>query len=295
VFEPDDLDAGFAELDRRFLALLAATDPECASVWSTVCRSYDVFNRRDSEAQWSLFGDDYRFVDHRVGSFGTLDAAGTAALTEAIVDVEPDVWARVIAVDGITPSGALILVHGSEGAFESMTWQVAAISGDRAQRTDNFAADQYHDALARFAELERDTPEIPSNKCTELFERMHDLYHAQDWDAYAPILTDDVTYEDRRPVVRNTLHGRTAYVALMRGLGESGVTNLDDVLVATRGDRLALYRTTTHGRHSYSYEVTVLGIYECDDAGRLRSFTVFDADDLPVAMTDLDGRYLGVG
>jgi hypothetical protein len=28
----------------------------------------------------------------------------------------------------------------------------------------------------------------------------------------------------------------------------------------------------------------VLGIYECDDAGRLGSFTVFDGDDLTSAM-----------
>jgi hypothetical protein len=36
----------------------------------------------------------------------------------------------------------------------------------------------------------------------------------------------------------------------------------------------------------------VLGIYECDDAGRLGSFTVFDGDDLTSAMHDLDQRYL---
>ena len=58
VFDPDDIDAAFAELDARYLAGEAAAH---AHTWSVIARAYAALNRRELPATTP----DWVNVDHR--------------------------------------------------------------------------------------------------------------------------------------------------------------------------------------------------------------------------------------
>ena len=58
VFDPDDIDAAFAELDARYLAGEAAAH---AHTWSVIARAYAAFNRHELPATTP----DWVNIDHR--------------------------------------------------------------------------------------------------------------------------------------------------------------------------------------------------------------------------------------
>ncbi len=60
VFDPDDIDAAFEELDARYLAGEAAAH---AHTWSVIAEAYAAFNRRELPATTP----DWVNIDHRRG------------------------------------------------------------------------------------------------------------------------------------------------------------------------------------------------------------------------------------
>ena len=61
VFDPDDIDAAFEELDARYLAGEAAAH---AHTWSVIAQAYAAFNRRELPATTP----DCVNIDHRRGT-----------------------------------------------------------------------------------------------------------------------------------------------------------------------------------------------------------------------------------
>jgi hypothetical protein len=80
VFDPDDIDAAFAELDARYLAGEAAAH---AHTWSAIAGIYAGFNRREPPATTP----DSVYIDHR--PLQTLGAVDLVTATRSIWDVAP--------------------------------------------------------------------------------------------------------------------------------------------------------------------------------------------------------------
>ena len=104
IFDPDDIDAAFAELDARYLAGEAAAH---AHTWSVITQAYAALNRRELPPTTP----DWVNIDHRRG---TAFAPGDmTAYIRAAWDVTPDINIYIEAVHRLTDLGAVVThVHG---------------------------------------------------------------------------------------------------------------------------------------------------------------------------------------
>jgi class 3 adenylate cyclase/tetratricopeptide (TPR) repeat protein len=161
VFDGDDLDGAYRQLDRQYLDLLDQRDSALAGVWASVCQYSDAFNRR----AWTSFNksvaDDFTMVDHRVASFGTVTGAVAKALRDAVVDVSPVLRQRFVHIAEIGPFGVLCLAN-SEGAvapepggnYDKPAWMVIWVKDGRVSRHEVFALEGETEARARFVALQ---------------------------------------------------------------------------------------------------------------------------------------------
>ena len=99
IFDPDDIDAAFAELDARYLAGEAAAH---AHTWSLIAQTYAAFNRRELPPTTP----DWVNIDHRRG---TAFAPGDAIpYIHATWDVTPDISIYIEAVHRLSGLGAVV-------------------------------------------------------------------------------------------------------------------------------------------------------------------------------------------
>jgi hypothetical protein len=111
----------------------------------------------------------------------------------------------------------------------------------------------------------------------------------------AGILADDISAEDRRPVLGGgTRHGRDINIGDWRTIAEIGFTNITSTLLATRGNRLALSRflISTADQRPEAFHNDVLGIVEVNADNRISAGIMFDHNDIGAAFDELDARYL---
>src|SRR5258708_24877275 len=99
---------------------------------------------------------------------------------------------------------------------------------------------------------------------------------ARDWASYAAGLADEVVLEDRRRLFRFRADGRDAVVEFARSVVAIGVTAVDVLTIATRGDLLSLTRDVHRGAQG---ETEVLQVQELAVDGRFVGAWFFDADD----------------
>ncbi|WP_081282506.1 BTAD domain-containing putative transcriptional regulator [Mycobacterium asiaticum] len=147
IFDPDDMDAAFAELDARYLAGEAATH---AHTWSLIARECTDFNRRESPAA------DWTMVDHR--KFAIIEAADLPAAVRGIWDVTPDLVMRIEAVHHLCDLGAIVTYSalGSSPDGVDAEWHVInllTIEAGRIDRCEIFDEADLDAALTRFDEL----------------------------------------------------------------------------------------------------------------------------------------------
>ena len=154
IFDPDDIDAAFEELDARYLAGEAGAH---AHTWSLVAGVYTALNRREFPATTP----DCVNVDHRrVTAFAPGDAA---PYIRALWDVAPDVKFYIEAVHRLSDLGAVVThtVHGTTQEGFEAEWreiELATVDGDQFNRSELFDEADIDAALARFDELSRPAP-----------------------------------------------------------------------------------------------------------------------------------------
>jgi ketosteroid isomerase-like protein len=149
IFDPDDLDAAFDELDAHYAAGEAAAH---AATWSEVCQSVAAWNSRDGNRIKSRYTDDFTFVDHRPLGFGTLNRAGWVESVRSLAELSPDYRLRVVAVLELADGGAALIrwLTGSQvvgGDFDSPAATVVAFREGRCHRFEAFALDDAARAL----------------------------------------------------------------------------------------------------------------------------------------------------
>jgi hypothetical protein len=290
LFDLDDTDAAFDELDARYLVGEAAA---YAHTWSLVAQIYARFNRREllpTVPNWES-------VDHRSGiASARFDAIGYA---HAAWSTTPDVKAYVEAVHQLSNLGAVItcvtLGTSREGfAAEWRDIHLMTIEGDLAKRLELFDEGDLDAALARFEEFERPVRQLNNEAC-RTSERFVRSFATGDWDGLADTVARDFILDDRRRVVgAGVRHGRDAEIEDLRAFTEVGLTNVAFTVLAIRGERLVLSRSSLRSgvRESDEVHTDMLSLAEVDTDSRMSAAVLFDPDDIDSAFEELNIRYL---
>ena len=151
VFDPDDIDAAFAELDARYLAGEAAAH---AHTWSVIARGL----RRAQPARASA--DDAGLGQRRPPASDTIAPGELSAYIRAGGTSTPDLSIHVEAVHRLSDLGAVV-THASHGTSQEgfdAEWRVIdllTVDGDLINRCELFDEADLDAALARFDELSR--------------------------------------------------------------------------------------------------------------------------------------------
>ena len=196
VFDPDDLDAAFAELDARYLAGEAAPH---AHTWSVVVGVFSALNRQEIPPATP----DWVNIDHRRGTpFASSDLK---AIVTTSKNITPESAAISKSVHALSDLGAVFttgLFGTSPEGFDA-EWRIVklqTVDGDRMNRCEMFDEADIDTAIARFDELSRPAPQL-ENAASRVNELLNASFTARDWTAMAEILADDSYGDDRRRVV----------------------------------------------------------------------------------------------
>lgn len=286
VFDADDLDSAFEELENRYLAGEAAAH---AHTWSAVARAYDRDNRHEIPGMTA----NSVFVDHR--AVLTTEPEKLQAYLPAVWDLMPDINVYIEAVHQLSDTGAVI-THVARGAsqdgFEAewRTINVGTVEGDLMNRVEVYDEADIDAAIARFDELSR--PAL-KNAASQAYERICEHLDARDWDALAELTAENISVDDRRRVVNaGVISGRKANIESTRALAEVGFTLTMPSVIATRGARLALLRVRVSGSDPEAVANDALNIVELDFDRRVAADVIFDLEDIDAAFAELESRYL---
>ncbi|MFZ0834440.1 MAG: hypothetical protein WAM92_15440, partial [Mycobacterium sp.] len=204
VFDPDDIDAAFAQLDARYLAGEAAAH---ARTWSAIAGTYASIRRHEFPAMTP----DCANIDHRRA---TAFAPGElTAYIRAGWDIGQTIRPYVEVVHRLSDVGAVVsyTAHGTSKDGFDAAWReiaVTTVEGDRVNRCELFDEADLDAALARFEELHPRTPRL-ENAATRVYERLRASFTSRDWTAMAEILADETSLDDRRRIVNGgVLQGR---------------------------------------------------------------------------------------
>nr|WP_197515068.1 AAA family ATPase [Mycobacterium sp. 1245805.9] len=288
VFDVDDFDSAIAELDARYLAGEAAPH---AHTWSVIAEGYAAFNRRELAPTTP----DWVCVDHRRGA--AFAAGDFIAYIQAAWDDSPDTKIHIAAVHRLSNIGAVVthVAHGiSQGGFDA-EWRdvfLLTVEGDLINREELFSEADVDDALTRFDQLNRSAPRL-ENAASQAVDRYWTHFAARAWDALAEVLADNIFVDDRRGVVNaGVRHGRDAEIANLRAVADAGFAHMTSVMMAARGERLILVRTSGHEGGSEEFLSEGLGVVEINSHNQIAAIVVFDLDDTDAAFAELDARYL---
>jgi hypothetical protein len=165
----------------------------------------------------------------------------------------------------------------------------------RFSRFDVYGPDQVHLARARFEELRAASarPEEPfANAATRVFEESFHCARRRDWARHARRLAPRFRFVDRRRLVQLELDAER-YLEYVRELGDMAVARYQVVLLATRGERLALFWTHNELAEGDvgSSEIDSLQLVEVSERDEIDALVRFDDDAKDAAYAELDARY----
>nr|WP_082929738.1 BTAD domain-containing putative transcriptional regulator [Mycobacterium sp. 1164966.3] len=287
VFDSDDLDAAFEELDARYVAGEAATNSD---TWSVITKVFASMSRRELPPTTP----DWVNVDHR--RLAITEAGGLEAALRSLWELMPELNFRIEAVHRLSDLGAVFtrVATGTSQDGLDAEWrctELMSVGGNLLSRAEVFDEDDLDAALARFDELHLQTPR-PENAASQVEQHFWDHFAAHDWDAMAELLSDEILMDDRRRVVRAGLwYGREAVITNMRAVSEAGL-RITVTVVATRGERLALYRAVNRDVRHDEFYTEMFSIVEIDADNKIKAHIAFDVDNIDAAVEELDARYL---
>jgi ketosteroid isomerase-like protein len=290
LFDFDDIDAAFEELDGRYLACEAAA---CGETWSIITRGYAAANRHELVATPS----DFVSVDHR--GLALIGSGDFIPYLRSIFDATADISAYVEEVHRLKAWGA-VFTHVGKGTTEEgfdAEWRLISlviVDGYQLRRGEMFDERDLDAALARFDELSRPTPRL-ENAATRTYDRFNAYLADRDWDAMAEMMTDDACHDDRRRVVSaGVQRGRDAQIANLRAVVDVGDATVDIDVMAIRGERLAVTRTHVSAvdRAAETFGLEMITVIEIDTDNRITAGVLFDVDDINAAFVELETRYV---
>lgn len=291
LFDVDDVDAAFAELETRYLAGEAA---EHADTWKVFIDSYAALKRGEIPSTT----DDFVDIDHR--SLVPIETGELITYLNAFVNDLAVDNVYVESAHRLTDLGAVV-THVATGTSQdgfAAEWRVvyfATLDRGLINRTEVFEEADLDTALARFDELAESKPRL-GNAASITLARFQHCFSAQDWDAIAETVAPDFLIADRRRAINSGVErGRDAVIELIRNTTDSGTTHVESTTVATRGTRLLLARASYSGDDhgpEQAFRTELLSVVEANGDGKLSAQVVFDVDDVNAAFAELEKRYL---
>jgi ketosteroid isomerase-like protein/tetratricopeptide (TPR) repeat protein len=304
IFAPSRLGDAVARLYERHAELLSegpARDRAAA-----VARSLAIIAGPIDLERWATaLAPTVRFVDHRI--FGTWAASDRAEALQHFrlqLDLAPDFAHRLDDVVAVEPHTLVVrdtyygTARESGGAFENLLCNVWAFGTDGAlARADIFEAEQTAEALAYVDELTTPASAPPPLARFENDASRHGatcvrLFAAGDYDTHRRLFAEQFRYHDRRRMALLELD-YDRFEAFIRYAGDGRTSRVDFRTVATRGERLALWRAAIEvaGGDVGPSEIEFLNVTELDDRGLATAYVRFDPDDLDAAYAELDRRW----
>ncbi len=301
VFDPEEWDAAYAELDARFAAGEGAAHPLTLAALRDMRRAHDA---HDWDAYHVIFSPDLVCHDHRVLGWGTLHGVDVfVRMRQTLFELAPDArWRNDHIRLGKRGHLQASLLFGTRdgGAFERELLRVSEIDvRGRISRIDIYDTDRFDEAFARFdaliegggVEPSREHFENAASRAdTELFR----CFNASDWDGVLACVAGELVFDERRRLLRNTC-GRDVWLEQFRLMFDLPARRFTSELVATRGERLSL------NLHLFEGEVAGGGgpfemdghyaLHEVDDQGRIVAIVLFDEHELDAANAELDARF----
>jgi len=304
TFDPGDLDTAYAELDARWRAGEATAYAPVAA-WS---RNFQTaLEGRAWDTLGSGIAPDCIAQDHRLVSWGTLHGRDFTRSLQAMTELAPDARGRTdhtrFAKGGFLAETVWTGTRDG-GAFESPFVFVCELDAHGlAKRLDFYDPHHLDRALARFDEIDADTPPDPlaviekPNAASLCFQRWATRFRAfvtaADSESLRQFATPDMVFEDRqrRALVSG---GVDLMVASSR---ERILAGARPTLhqVGTAGDRVAIHRVLwSGGPDDGRFEIEYFGISEVDGTGRLSAFILMDIDDPLAAQREAWRRWAAI-
>ncbi len=287
LFDPSDVRAAFAELDR-----IATKDDVAgpAETYEDVERFVHAYNARHWEECRRIFMDDIVYIDRRPASHGELlGAEKVVEVSQAFAELAT-VRLRLDRYLRVSERGVLMELSDTGWNADGVEFEIPSIvlvvrtSDRRVARIERFAEDERDEALARYEAL-CVAPSI-ENTATRWAHRGAALMLAGEWEAHAKLLAPDYVFEDRRSGLRTILNKDEA-AAQTAELSARAMDRVSFDVIAVRGDRLALIKSVIgYG----GYEVDALIVLDVDPEHGLVRDIFFDASDMTGALAELDER-----
>ncbi len=118
------------------------------------------------------------------------------------------------------------------------------VEGDMVNHCEVFREADLDAALARFDQLSRPATRL-ENTAGQVYDRVNAYFSAGDWAALSKVLAQNMIDDDRRRTVNHGIRrGRDAEIANSQAVAEAGADQLTSTVIATRGGRLALCRSS---------------------------------------------------
>ncbi len=289
VFDLDEIDAAFAELEARYLAGEAAPHASC---WSSITEICTALNRRELPETTV----DWVTLDHRRGA-STAPGDWTADIRAAYQQA-PDIGFHISAVHRLSDVGAVMTGTAdgtSREGFEA-EWRLLAlfmVNDHKVSRVEIFDEDDLDAALALFDEVAEQKPRL-HNESTRIWERTADAFNRRDLAGFLSLSTTDGSTVDRRKGLHSEVKGNARRKGLQAVLDVSPASwRLFTASIAIRGTRLSLTRVecVDFGLDDRPATAELLVVMEADN-GLTHNIVCFDIDDIDAAFAELDSRYL---
>ena len=294
VFDLDDLEAAYAELDRRYAAGEGARWVELIAHQQALARA--ATSGDDAALDRLLPADFSAFNRQRFGGTGERTSREQfIAFSHTLSDLDLRGKIRLDHLLRVSATAAVAATtwYGTRdgGEFEVLQCIVSSHDGRRLHSWEVFDLDRLDLALARYEELvaERVTPRI-ENAASRAVAQGNECLEAQDWAGFAAQFGPDFRHSDRRRMIRLELD-RAQYLEFLRPFIMRQRTMFD--LVATRGTRLALlhFQWVESDDSVGPSDNDFLMVVEVDDAGTSVAAVAFDSDSIDAAYVELDARY----
>jgi class 3 adenylate cyclase/tetratricopeptide (TPR) repeat protein len=294
-FAPDEIFDAEVELERRFIAGEGAP---YADLLASGLRQAVAVNARDWASARREYAPDITVVDHYTAGWSELrDADDVLEALRSIFDTMPGAVTLTPEIHALRAdamvNASVLTAPGNEGERVELVFLNLMHFGPQGiDHIESWPDDRLDEALAAFHALGTTRTDDVSNRCTEVFARWTKLFADRDFAAMRAVAVDDFVLDDRRRIIATHDVGHDVRVH-MELLGDE-IDELAVRTIAVRGERLALIRTQGRGREPGTelFAYPTLGVIELADDDRIASFTALDPDDLDIAISELNERYL---
>lgn len=293
IFDEDDFDSAYAELERRYYAGAGAAFSEAGARQASFMAA---LNRGDLDAAFGLINNsDLRFETRSKAVFGDRTPAELRSDLDQLFAMTAGVRWWHSAVCWLSPDCCVARQEreASGPGGESYAWTdlyAITFDGAAASWVCRFNLDDEEQAFAAAEERRAHSCSrlATSNRASVVRLAVTRAIERGDIDAAADPYTEDFVYEDRRRLSGDLPSGRAgihaAFVRLRRDYSRFGGRGL-----AVRGERLALGEYVCSD--DSGNQMNGLMLTEIEDDGGICFEGRFDADDFATAYAALERRY----